>query len=72
MVARGPPSIGSLTPRLFDMRRIALGKHFALTSSDSFKFGAYRADPAAKAKGQRWLEYYLSKQMEQDYQGAAE
>jgi len=28
-----------------------LGKHFALTSSDSFKFGAYRADPAGKAKG---------------------
>ena len=28
-----------------------MGKHFALTSSDSFKFGAYRADPAGKAKG---------------------
>src|SRR6201985_2322327 len=51
MVARGPPPIGCLAPRLFDMRRIALGKHFVLTSSDSFKFGAYRADPAGKAKG---------------------
>ena len=32
-------------------RRITLGKHFALTSSDSFKLGAYRADPAGTAKG---------------------
>jgi carboxymethylenebutenolidase len=28
-----------------------LGKQFTLTSSDSFKLGAYRADPAGKAKG---------------------
>ena len=28
-----------------------MGKHFALTSSDNFKLGAYRADPAGKAKG---------------------
>ena len=28
-----------------------MGKHFALTSSDSFKLGAYRADPAGNAKG---------------------
>src|SRR5580693_1080276 len=32
-------------------RRIVLGKHFALTSSDNFKLGAYRADPAGKSKG---------------------
>ena len=32
-------------------RRIVLGKHFALTSSDNFKLGAYRADPAGTAKG---------------------
>src|SRR5215472_17305300 len=51
MVGCGPPSIGGLAPRFYDTRRIALGKHFALTSSDSFKFGAYRADPAGKAKG---------------------
>ena len=28
-----------------------MGKHFTLTSSDNFKLGAYRADPAGKAKG---------------------
>ena len=28
-----------------------MGKHFALTSSDNFKLGAYRADPAGTAKG---------------------
>ena len=28
-----------------------MGKHFSLTSSDSFKLGAYRADPAGKSKG---------------------
>ena len=28
-----------------------MGKHFALTSSDNFKLGAYRADPAGAAKG---------------------
>jgi carboxymethylenebutenolidase len=28
-----------------------LGKHFSLVSSDSFKLGAYRADPAGPAKG---------------------
>jgi len=28
-----------------------LGKHFTLTASDSFKLGAYRADPSGKAKG---------------------
>ena len=28
-----------------------MGKHFALTSSDNFKLGAYRADPAGPAKG---------------------
>jgi carboxymethylenebutenolidase len=28
-----------------------LGKHFALTASDNFKLGAYRADPAGPAKG---------------------
>jgi len=28
-----------------------LGKHFSLTSSDSFKLGAYRADPSGPAKG---------------------
>ena len=28
-----------------------MGKQFTLTSSDSFKLGAYRADPAGKAKG---------------------
>jgi carboxymethylenebutenolidase len=32
-------------------RRIVLGKHFALTASDNFKLGAYRADPAGPAKG---------------------
>jgi carboxymethylenebutenolidase len=32
-------------------RRIVLGKHFTLTSSDSFKLGAYRADPAGASKG---------------------
>src|SRR5487761_1377728 len=32
-------------------RRILLGKHFTLTASDSFKLGAYRADPSGKAKG---------------------
>src|SRR6201987_1842398 len=31
--------------------RITLGKHFSLTASDSFKLGAYRADPSGKAKG---------------------
>jgi carboxymethylenebutenolidase len=31
--------------------RVVLGKHFSLTSSDSFKLGAYRADPAGKSKG---------------------
>jgi carboxymethylenebutenolidase len=31
--------------------RIVLGKHFALTASDNFKLGAYRADPAGKSKG---------------------
>jgi carboxymethylenebutenolidase len=28
-----------------------LGKHFSLVASDSFKLGAYRADPAGAAKG---------------------
>ena len=28
-----------------------MGKHFTLTSSDSFKLGAYRADPAGAKKG---------------------
>jgi len=28
-----------------------LGKHFSLTASDSFKLGAYRADPSGPAKG---------------------
>ena len=28
-----------------------MGKHFTLTSSDNFKLGAYRADPAGKSKG---------------------
>jgi carboxymethylenebutenolidase len=28
-----------------------LGKHFALTASDNFKLGAYRADPVGPAKG---------------------
>jgi len=28
-----------------------LGKHFSLVSSDSFKLGAYRADPSGPAKG---------------------
>ena len=28
-----------------------MGKHFTLTSSDSFKLGAYRADPAGVSKG---------------------
>ncbi len=28
-----------------------MGKHFALTASDNFKLGAYRADPAGKPKG---------------------
>ena len=28
-----------------------MGKHFSLTSSDNFKLGAYRADPAGAAKG---------------------
>jgi carboxymethylenebutenolidase len=28
-----------------------LGKHFSLVSSDSFKLGAYRADPTGPAKG---------------------
>lgn len=28
-----------------------MGKHFALTSSDNFKLGAYRADPAGTSKG---------------------
>ena len=28
-----------------------MGKHFSLVSSDSFKLGAYRADPAGPAKG---------------------
>ena len=28
-----------------------MGKHFSLTASDGFKLGAYRADPAGKAKG---------------------
>jgi carboxymethylenebutenolidase len=28
-----------------------LGKHFTLTASDSFKLGAYRADPSGPAKG---------------------
>ena len=28
-----------------------MGQHVTLTSSDNFKFGAYRADPAGKAKG---------------------
>src|ERR1700678_430883 len=32
-------------------RRIVLGKQFTLTASDSFKLGAYRADPAGPAKG---------------------
>jgi len=28
-----------------------LGKHFSLVASDSFKLGAYRADPSGVAKG---------------------
>jgi carboxymethylenebutenolidase len=28
-----------------------LGKHFSLVASDSFKLGAYRADPAGQTKG---------------------
>jgi carboxymethylenebutenolidase len=28
-----------------------LGKQFTLTASDSFKLGAYRADPAGTPKG---------------------
>ena len=28
-----------------------MGKHFSLTSSDSFKLGAYRADPTGPSKG---------------------
>ena len=28
-----------------------MGQHFTLTASDSFKLGAYRADPAGAAKG---------------------
>jgi carboxymethylenebutenolidase len=35
----------------FSQRRIILGKHFTLTASDSFKLGAYRADPSGPAKG---------------------
>jgi carboxymethylenebutenolidase len=32
-------------------RRIVLGKHFSLVAADSFKLGAYRADPSAPPKG---------------------
>jgi carboxymethylenebutenolidase len=32
-------------------RRIVLGKHFSLVASDSFKLGAYRADPNGAPKG---------------------
>jgi len=28
-----------------------LGKQFSLTSADSFRLGAYRADPTGTAKG---------------------
>ena len=28
-----------------------MGQHFTLTSSDSFKLGAYRADPSGASKG---------------------
>jgi carboxymethylenebutenolidase len=36
---------------LFGRRRIVLGKPFTLTAADSFKLGAYRADPSGPAKG---------------------
>jgi carboxymethylenebutenolidase len=32
-------------------RRIVLGKHFSIVASDSFKLGAYRAEPSGTAKG---------------------
>jgi carboxymethylenebutenolidase len=32
-------------------RRIVLGQHFSLVASDSFKLGAYRAEPSGTAKG---------------------
>jgi carboxymethylenebutenolidase len=32
-------------------RRIVLGKHFSLVAADSFKLGAYRADPSGSPKG---------------------
>jgi carboxymethylenebutenolidase len=32
-------------------KEIVLGKQFTLTASDSFKLGAYRADPSGPAKG---------------------
>ena len=35
----------------FEHREVHLGKHFTLTASDSFKLGAYRADPAGSPKG---------------------
>src|ERR1700731_2176669 len=36
--------------RAISQWRIVLGKHFSLVSSDSFKLGAYRADPTGPAK----------------------
>src|SRR5258708_17621788 len=37
--------------RVISQWRIVLGKQFSLVSSDSFKLGAYRADPTVPAKG---------------------
>src|SRR5260370_5826606 len=42
---------GCSNSRVISQWRIVLGKHFSLVSSDSFKLGAYRADPVGPAKG---------------------
>src|ERR1700685_3442914 len=50
MLARRPLA-GRSNSRVISQWRIVLGKHFSLVSSDSFKLGAYRADPTGPAKG---------------------
>src|ERR1700684_3875450 len=47
----GRPLAGRSNSIAISQWRIVLGKHFSLTSSDSFKLGAYRADPTGPSKG---------------------
>src|SRR4029078_3802046 len=53
VIKRGqePPPLSAPPARTGTVREVHLGKQFTLSASDSFKLGAYRADPAGTPKG---------------------